>query len=115
MGSPVIHFEIGVKNAEKSSMFYSKVFDWKIKRDMVSYSTVSAEKDGIGGGIMEVGEGDFPPYVTFYMEVDDVQKYLDRIEENGGKTYRAPVDISDIGQIGWFHDPDRNLIGLWKK
>ena len=30
MGNPVVHFEIGCKNSEKTQAFYSKLFDWDV-------------------------------------------------------------------------------------
>ncbi len=29
MGNPVVHFEIGCRDREKTVEFYSKMFDWK--------------------------------------------------------------------------------------
>ena len=116
MGAPVIHFEIGVKNDKKGVEFYSKVFDWDISREVrINYISVNAEKNGIGGGIVPVGESNFSPYVTIYIEVDNIQKYLDRVETQGGRKFREPIDIPRVGKIGWFHDSDNNLIGLWEK
>ncbi|HXC47283.1 MAG TPA: hypothetical protein VNU20_03260 [Candidatus Sulfotelmatobacter sp.] len=29
MGRPVVHFEIGCRNLQKTQEFYSQMFDWK--------------------------------------------------------------------------------------
>jgi len=116
MGTPVVHFEIAVKNGAKGREFYSKLFDWEIKVDeKMGYGSVDAGEGGIGGGIMQTEEGQFPPYVTFYVEVDDIQTYLDKAEAHGGKTTFPPTEIPGVGWIGMFLDPDGSRIGLWKK
>ena len=78
MAQPVVHFEICCKNHQKGKEFYSKLFDWKAN-DMdggIPYSLVESGGDkAIGGGIMGT-DGSFPTYVTFYVQVDDLQEYL---------------------------------------
>ena len=52
-------------------------------------------------------------YTIFYVQVDDVQGYLDKAGALGGKTLVPPVEIP-TGTFAWFADPDGNTIGLWK-
>jgi uncharacterized protein len=52
--------------------------------------------------------------VKIYMRVDDLDAYLDRAEELGGKRLVPPVDLpSDYGRFAVFTDLDGNLVGLW--
>ena len=51
--------------------------------------------------------------MTFYVQVDDLQSYLNRAEELGGKTLVPPVEIP-TGSFAWMADPDGNIVGLWK-
>ncbi len=116
MGAPVVHFEIAVKDGDKGRKFYSKVFDWNINVvDGMNYGMVDPDEGGISGGIMQAEEGKFPPYVTLYMLVDDIQKYLDRAVALGAHTIAPPTEIPGMGWYGLFKDPDGNLIGLWQK
>jgi hypothetical protein len=52
-------------------------------------------------------------YTMFYVQVDDVQGYLNKAGALGGKTLVPPVDIP-TGTFAWLTDPDGNTIGLWK-
>ena len=115
MGRPVVHFEIAVKDGKTAHWFYSKLFDWKIDAsNPMNYGLVSAdEQGGIGGGIFEAQEG-MPTYVTFYVHVDDLQSYLTKAEELGGKTVLPPTPIPDIGSFAMFADPDGNTVGLFQ-
>jgi predicted enzyme related to lactoylglutathione lyase len=55
------------------------------------------------------------PRITFYVQVDDLQKYLDRAEELGGKTVMPPSEIPGTGvMLAMFTDPSGNVIGLSK-
>jgi uncharacterized protein len=112
MPNPVTHFEIIGKDAIGLQKFYAQIFGWKLSPPMVemgNYSLVTPEGRGIGGGI---GEGD--PRVTFYIEVDDPQAYLDRLTQAGGKTLMPVTAITDGVTIAMFADPAGNVVGLVK-
>ncbi|PYP88768.1 MAG: VOC family protein [Blastocatellia bacterium AA13] len=115
MGRPVVHFEVSVKDGEAGRKFYSELFDWKIDfNNPMHYGLVSTEgKEGIGGGIFEAKDG-APTYVTFYVQVDDLQSYLSKAEGLGGKTMMPPTQIQDMGSIALFTDPEGNIIGLFQ-
>ena len=65
----------------------------------------------IGGGIAEA-QG--PNQVIFYIEVDDPQAVLDRIEEAGGKTVVPVTEVPDMVTFAQFADPQGNVVGLVK-
>ena len=67
----------------------------------------------IDGGIGQA-EGEAPPYVTFYVQVSDLQEYLDKAEKLGGKTVMPPTEIPNVVTIAMFQDPEGNFIGLLK-
>ncbi|HQL25243.1 MAG TPA: VOC family protein, partial [candidate division Zixibacteria bacterium] len=67
----------------------------------------------IGGGISPVAPGGRPG-VTVYVMVDDLQTYLERAQQLGGKTVTPPSPIPGIGEFAMFADPDGNVIGLFK-
>jgi hypothetical protein len=49
----------------------------------------------------------------FYVHVDDIQQYLDKIESLGGKTMMPPREIPGVGSAAVFSDPDGNSVGLF--
>lgn len=111
MGRPVIHFEIGCRDSQKTQEFYSKLFDWKITA-MGSAAMVAPETGGIGGHMTSLGHEPYH-YTIFYVDVDDVAGYLKKAETLGGKTLVPPVDIP-TGTFAWMRDPEGNTVGLWK-
>ncbi len=115
MENTIIHFEICVNNEKNGLNFYTQLFDWQIERDdQIGYNMILQGKEGIGGGIFQT-DGNFPPYVTIYVMVNDIQKYLDKAEALGGKKVYGPMPIPGVGSVGMFIDPDGNLIGLFQK
>ena len=115
MAHSVVHWEIMAKDAKKMQDFYARLFDWKIdSNNPMNYGMVEPGGErGINGGIGAAQDG-MPTYVTFYVEVDDLQAYLSKAESLGGKTVVPPTPIPNIGSFGIFTDPEGNYIGLFK-
>jgi hypothetical protein len=116
MAHPVVHWEIAAKNSDKLQEFYSKLFAWKIdSNNPMNYGAVeTGGEGGICGGIFKA-EGEIPPYVTFYVQVDDLQAHLDKAVSLGGKQIVPPTPIPNVGHFAMFTDPEGNVIGLFKK
>ncbi len=113
MGQPVVHFEIVGKDPKKLQEFYSGLFDWHIDaNNPMNYGVVDTHGEGgIGGGI---GPAQGPNQVTFYVQVDDPQAYLNKIEGQGGKTVMPVTEIPDMVTFALFADPEGNVVGLVK-
>jgi predicted enzyme related to lactoylglutathione lyase len=112
MAHPVVHFEIGCRDSAATTDFYSKMFEWKMEAMGPATMIAPESPGGIAGHITQLGHEPFH-YVTVYVQVDDVQAYLDKAAGLGGKTVVPPVQIPQ-GTFAWLADPDGNTIGLWK-
>ena len=112
MSQPVIHFEIGCRDQAKTVVFFSQLFGWKMQPAGMATMINTGASSGIHGHITALGH-EPEHYTIFYVEVDDVQAYLDKAEGLGGKTLVPPVEIP-TGTFAWFSDPEGNTIGLWK-
>lgn len=113
MGNAVTHFEINGRNGKALGEFYAKAFDWHVDtNNPMNYGMVDTHAGkGINGGIGSPPDGSTS--VTFYIEVDDLQKALDKIEKLGGKTVNPPMDIPGTPiKLAHFADPEGHLIGL---
>jgi len=117
MGQPVAFFEVVSADAPRAQKFYAELFGWQVAADpaMGGYALVDtgAGDDAIGGGI---GPAETPAEtgVKIYMRVDDLDAYLDRAEQLGGKRLVPPTDLpGDFGRFAIFTDPDGNQVGLW--
>lgn len=101
-------------SSDKVKKFFTSVFGWKISSDaQYDYGQVSAKDAGIGGGIGPGAPG-APNKVTFYIEVNDPDAYLRKIEAAGGKTVMPTMTITPTTTIAQFADPAGNVIGLVK-
>jgi predicted enzyme related to lactoylglutathione lyase len=119
--APVVHFEVIGKDAKKLQNFYSKLFDWQINADNpMNYGLVNAAGNGtevgkgsIGGGVGSAPEG-APGYVTFYVQVPDLEATLKKVASMGGKTIVPPTEIPNMVTFAMFQDPEGNAVGLVK-
>jgi predicted enzyme related to lactoylglutathione lyase len=111
MPHPVVQFEIGCQDKEKTSGFYRAVFGWVIDSGPAgAINTGSAA--GIAGHIASLGHEPHQ-FTHFYIETDDVKASLEKVEAAGGKTIVPPVSIP-TGTFAWFADVEGNTVGLWK-
>ena len=118
MANPVVHWEIGGIDGEKLKEFYDQLFDWEIQHiPEMKYYVCEVGEGGIGGGLFQVDESQgMKPFITVYVQVDDLQAALNKAESLGGKAVCQPTKISDEhGYYAMFTDPDGNLVGLWCK
>lgn len=112
MGQPVVHFEIGCRDREKTQRFFGELFGWQMQASGPAATIDTASQRGIQGHITALGHEPHH-YTMFYVEVDDVQAYLDKVAALGGKTLVPPIKIP-TGTFAWFSDIDGNTIGLIK-
>lgn len=112
MGNPVVHFEIGCRDLGKTEEFFTSLFGWKFQRGGPASMIDTGGQGGINGHVVALGHEPHN-FVTVYVQVDDVQAYLDKANQLGGKTLVPPVKIPE-GTFAWLAIPEGNTIGLWK-
>jgi uncharacterized protein len=112
MAQPVIHFEIGCRDQARTVAFFSELFDWKMQAAGPATMVSTGAASGIHGHITSLGHEPHQ-YTIFYVEVPDVQAYLDKAVTLGGSILLPPVEIP-TGTFAWLADPGGNTIGLWK-
>ncbi len=112
MGKPVVHWEINAKDAPKLQRFYKELFDWTVDaNNPMNYGMVKTGGKGINGGI---GRGEKFFGVTFYVEVEDLQEYLNMAQRLGGKILVPLTVVPNAVTFAIFTDPEGNNIGLLK-
>ena len=119
MPNPVVHFEIGCVDTEAQQNFYRNLFGWEITpaSEEWNYGLVQHAEGGIGGGISASDEDPPRPMVTFYVQVDDLQAYLDKAVGMGAAVIMPPLELEVEGtkfSVAGFADPEGNHIGLYK-
>jgi len=119
MPAPVVHFEIGCQNLDKTKAFYAATLGWEFASSspqmamLGNIGPMAAQKtEGIGGHLSSLGH---PPhqYVTVYAQVPDITATLAKIAAAGGKTLVPKTEVPGMGYFAWFTDPEGNAVGLW--
>lgn len=112
MGRPVVHFEIGCRDSARTADFFGRLFGWQTQAMGPATMINTGAASGIQGHITTLGHEPHH-YTIFYVEIDDVQGYLDKATAMGGRMLVPPVEIP-TGTFAWFADLEGNTIGLWK-
>src|SRR3954462_13598651 len=120
MGNPVVHWELMSKDPGGVSDFYSKLFGWKVTHHpQINYRVVETGAKGamagINGGIVKPDrEGPWPGNMLFYILVDDLAAYREKIVAAGGKIHVEEQEVPGMGWLSLFTDPEGRMNGLWK-
>ena len=110
MPNPIVHFEIGGADGGALQQFYAQAFDWEVNAENpMQYGLVEPQTEtSIGGGITAAEQ----PGVTIYIEVDDLQAYLDRVTALGGQVVQEITTIPGMVTMALFADPEGNVVGI---
>ena len=112
---PFAHIELSSKDRRKSAQFYSSVFGWETQDfDEMNYTTFSTGGDGPGGGFNPVTDENPAGSVMVYIQADDLEGTLRKIESAGGKVVLREMEVPGQGWMSIFQDLDGNTISLWK-
>ena len=118
MARPVVHVEVRGLDSLRLQEFYSEVFGWERNETLSIGDYAVAE---IGSGSMTVGIGPVPDWkarsAKFYIQVDDIDETLTRIEAAGGKAVMPRTVGPEFGAkhilvFTTFVDPAGNEVGL---
>lgn len=111
----ITHFDISGEKPERLVAFYEKIFKWKFEKwdapgmEYWMISTGPKEKPGIDGGLSKRQKDN---YVVNTIEVDDIDKAIKQIKENGGTVLMDKAPIPGVGWYSNFEDPEKNILGL---
>ena len=113
---PVVHYEINTASQPELSRFYAEAFGWSMQPETDDYIQIDTDgvcagtgAPGIDGGIGPSDPGD--DFVTFYVQVPDVDATLARVVELGGEVDMPPTEAGHI-VFAIVRDPHGNRIGL---
>lgn len=112
----ICHIEWASTDLKRAQAFYGGLFGWKFEAfgSEGTYVTFQAP-GGPGGGLMKTKKVQAGASPTVYIQVDDIEPYLKKTKDLGGKVTVPKTQID--ANIGWFAhlaDPDGNLVGLFQ-
>lgn len=124
MDHTVIHFEIPASDLEELKKFYSKLFKWKfihMPTEGMDYWVIQTvptdkqgmlKKQGLNGGMFTKPPEQKNIKPVNYITVENIDKYLIKATELGGKILMPVQTVPNVGQIARIADPEGNQFGL---
>jgi predicted enzyme related to lactoylglutathione lyase len=117
----IAYFQIPADDVGRARKFYQSLLGWKIEPDTtledksLEWQNIETgePKEGtmnMGGLYKRMGPG---PIMNF-VEVEDIEKVLARVEKLGGKVMMPLDTIKGVGLVAVIQDTEGNIIGLWK-
>jgi hypothetical protein len=95
-------------------LFFKNTFGWEFKQfgNEPYWLAISGDEKspGINGAVMKKIAPGQPVINT--ITVDDIDKALKSIEQNGGKVVKPKWKIPGAGWLAFFADPDGNMHGV---
>ena len=112
MAHAVVHFEIGGPDDLRLAEFYADLLGWRVRPvPDVDYALIDTTGGaGINGGIEPTAAG--AQSVTVYVQADDLQAVLDKVNLLGGKTVTPITELPGMATYAKFEDLDGLVIGL---
>jgi predicted enzyme related to lactoylglutathione lyase len=125
----VVHFEIHASDPERAIKFYTQVFGWEIKEWVVPgvelpqenrywmAHTGNEKEPGIHGGLVirrgpEPVEGQPVNSFVCTIEINSVDRYLEKAVEAGGTIAVPKMPIPGVGWLAYCKDTEGNLFGI---
>ena len=109
----IVYFEIGCTNVPETQAFLQGLFDWKFGGADTNPSIDTGVTDGLPGHLAMLGE-EWGNYVTFYVQVEDLDQSVQQTRDLGGKVLVEPVVLEGQGRFAWIAPPEGQIIGLWE-
>jgi len=106
--NPVIFWELASNDMEKSVQFFRDVFEWRIEfNESLGFYIVpdsTPVDQSLEGGIFTLRRAKLP-FVSLYLQVEDIVGKARLVEEKGGLVIEAPHEIPGGSRICLFNDP----------
>jgi predicted enzyme related to lactoylglutathione lyase len=112
---PFAHIEFSAVDIKQTANFYQTVFDWTVQEHPeMNYITFSSGEGSPGGGFNPVSAENPAGTVMVYIQSDDLEGTLSKVEANGGSVLLRSFEVADFGWMSVFRDPSGNVVSLWK-
>ena len=112
VANKIVHLEFMGADGNKQAEFYKANFGWEMEAvpGFDAYHMVSSDI-GVGTAVGR-GPDEGPTYLTAYIEVDDIDAALAKIEGSGGATIMPRTVVPGTVVFAMFGDPAGNVVGL---
>lgn len=106
MKNPAVWWELASHDQDKSAKFFQDVFGWDLQIDpKLGFYTMKHEPPRIsGGGIFTLKRAKLP-FISLYIQVEDIDGMAEKVTEHGGLVTDAPFEISPGVRLCLFNEP----------
>jgi predicted enzyme related to lactoylglutathione lyase len=109
----VVHIEIPAAEVSAASKFYQDLFGWKMQHDAQFDYTMWQDGSGYGGGFNKVSDENPVGQIMVYIDSDDIEADLKKVEMLGGTVITPKTEIPGTGWFAAFKDPTGNVLALY--
>ena len=105
--NPIVFWELASHDADQSVKFFEDVFEWDIPMNerLGFYTTnIGEDAEAINGGIFTLKKAKLP-FLTLFIQVEDIEEKARKIEECGGNIIEGPHPIPSGSSICLFNEP----------
>jgi uncharacterized protein len=108
------HIEIPARGRADLAKFYAEMFGWTIQpMDDKGAKYTVWQAGNMRGGFPDVDEDNQPGDVIIYIDSDDIEADLKKIEAGGGRTLLGKTEIPGVAWYAQFADPTGNRMALY--
>ncbi len=106
--NPVVFWELASHDMQRSVQFFQNVFDWQIDfNERLGFHIVpeiTPQDETIEGGIFTLKQAKLP-FLTLYIQVEDIHEKAILIEAEGGFIIEQPHELPSGSKICLFNEP----------
>jgi predicted enzyme related to lactoylglutathione lyase len=114
------YFDFTVKDLAQAKTFFEQVFSWRLERFPMPYEYYriqagSEDEPGIDGGIGAIADtlaSGGKPLTQVTVPVEDLDRCIAQIEQNGGSVVEPKMPIPGIGWFASCAEPGGLLFGI---
>jgi predicted enzyme related to lactoylglutathione lyase len=114
MAAPIVHIELSSADFERTAAFYGELFGWQTQQNASASYMKSDGAEGSSTGWVRADMVQSPGPLP-YLQVDDLNAVLDKVEKAGGRILARRMPFAGGGEVALFADPDGHVIGLWMR
>ncbi len=110
----IVHFDVPAEDIQRAKKFYENLFGWKFQLmpGEEEYYGITTEEGALQGGL---GQRRGDQRIVNYVDVDDIDKYLNNVKKHGGKVLTPKIEVPGYGWLATCADTEENIFGLWQK
>lgn len=112
---PIVHIEIPASSREATAQFYLQLFGWTFHHTDAPGPYTFFSAGNVNGGFPDMDGVYKPGDLIIYVQSEDLEADLKRIEELGGTTLMHPMAVPGFGAMAMFIDPNGHRLALWKQ